>query len=265
MAGRTLAGAAYPGDDGSPDPRVSAALDAYAAGRGSEHAALTALAGCRLLVPVVAVLTEAEQGGPRGLRRDKSSEMALPTLIGADGRAALPAFTCMDSLARWRPDARPVPVPAAQVWQTGAQEASAVVVDVAGPVPFAVDGARLAALAEGRPAPVPHEDPDVVVLVRGLAAAEPAIAGFGLQPGRHGTDLTICLVPGPGVTQAQIREAIERVSAGVMTGADGRVRRGVEVALTEAALIESGAPQAATPHRGTPGTGTPGTGGDGAI
>jgi SseB protein N-terminal domain len=265
VAGRTLAGAAYPGDDGSPDPQVSAALDAYAAGRGSEYAALTALAGCRLLVPVVAVLTEAEQGGPRGLRRDKSSEMALPTLIGADGRAALPAFTCMDSLARWRPDARPVPVAAAQVWQTGAHEASAVVVDVAGPVPFAVDGARLAALAEGRPAPVPHEDPDVVALVRALAAAEPAIAGFGLQSGRHGTDLTVCLVPGPSVTQAQMREAVERVSAGVMAGADGRVRRGIEVALTEAALIESGAPQTAARQAGTPGTGTPGAGTDGAI
>jgi len=239
---------------------VSAELDAYVAGQGSEHAVLAALAGCRLLVPVVALLTEAEQRGPGGLRRDKSSEMALPTLIGADGRAALPAFTCVDSLARWRPDARPVPVSAAQVWQTGAQEASAVVVDVAGPVPFAVDGARLAALAEGRPAPMPHEDPDVLVLVRGLVAAEPAIAGFGLQPGRHGTDLTICLAPEPSVTQAQMRDAIERVSAGVMTGADARVRRGIEVALTEAALIESAAPQA-----GARGTGTPGAGGGGAI
>jgi SseB protein N-terminal domain len=250
VAGRTLAGAAYPSDDGSPDPRVSAALDAYAAGRGSEHAALAALAGCRLLVPVVAVLTEAEQGGSGGLRRDKSSEMALPTLIGADGRAALPAFTCLDSLVGWRPDARPVPVSAAQVWQTGALEASAVVIDVAGPVPFAVDGARLAALAEGRPAPMPHEDPDVVSLVRGIMTAETALAGFALQPGQHGTDLTLCLAPGPTATQAQVRDAIERVSAGVMAGAEGRVRRGIEVALTEAALR---------------GTGTPGAGRDGAI
>jgi hypothetical protein len=254
---------------------VSAALDAYAAGRGSEHAALAALAGCRLLVPVVAVLTEAEQGGPGGLRRDKSSEMALPTLIGADGRAALPAFTCLDSLVGWRPDARPVPVSAAQVWQTGALEASAVVIDVAGPVPFAVDGARLAALAEGRPAPMPHEDPDVVSLVRGIMTAETALAGFALQPGQHGTDLTLCLAPGPTATQAQVRDAIERVSAGVMAGAEGRVRRGIEVALTEAAPIESGAPQAATPQAvapqagtpqaGTRGTSTPGPGVDGAI
>ena len=250
MAGRTLAGAAYPGDDGSPDPRVSAELDAYVAGQGSEHAVLAALAGCRLLVPVVALLTEAEQRGPGGLRRDKSSEMARPTLIGADGRAALPAFTCLDSLVGWRPDARPVPVSAAQVWQTGVQEASAVVIDVAGPVPFAVDGARLAALAEGRPAPMPHEDPDVVALVDGIVTAEPALAGFGLQPGRHGTDLTLCLAPGPTATQVQVRDAIERVSAGVMAGAEGRVRRGIEVALTEDTLR---------------GPGTPGAGRDGAI
>ena len=229
---------------------MSAALDAYAAGRGSEHAALAALAGCRLLVPVVALLTEAEQAGQRGLRRDKSSEMALPTLIGADGRAALPAFTCLGTLTRWRPDARPVPVSAAQVWQTGTQEASAVVIDVAGPVPFAVDGARLAALAEGRPAPIPHEDPDVVALVHGMVTAEPALAGFGLEPGRHGTDLTLCLAPGPTATQVQVRDAIERVSAGVMAGAEGRVRRGIEIALTEAALREAG---------------TPGKGRDGAI
>jgi hypothetical protein len=267
VLGRTLAGQAYPGDDGAPDPLVRAALDAYAAGRGSEHAALTALATSRLLVPVVALLTDVEPGGPDAPRREKSSEMALPTLIGADGRAALPAFTCLDTLKRWRADARPVPVPAAGVWQSavelakspltesggsfghrgvpggrapGLAETSAVVIDVAGPVPFAVDGARLAALAEGRPAPLPHQDPDVLALVRGLLTAEPAISAFRLLPGEHGTDLTLCLVPGPAATQAQVRDAVERVSASVLAGADGRVRRGVEVALTAAGLAGDG-------------------------
>ena len=96
--------------------------------------------------------------------------MALPTLVGRDGRIAVLAFTCLDSLIRWRQDARPVPVPAYRVWQAGTQEASAVVIDVAGPVPLAVDGARLAALVGGREVPLPHEDPDV------QAAAEAALA-----------------------------------------------------------------------------------------
>ncbi|HCU95216.1 MAG TPA: hypothetical protein DHU96_21900, partial [Actinobacteria bacterium] len=131
-----------PGDHGDADPVVAAALAAFAAGQESEHAALTALAGARLLVPVVAVLAEladdeqaGEVAGPeqartlgdheqagagtasrRRLRREKVSEMALPTLVGKDGRHAVLAFTCLDALARWRPDARPVPVPASRVW-----------------------------------------------------------------------------------------------------------------------------------------------------
>ena len=48
----------FPGDDGAADPAVLAALTAYAAGRGSEYAALNALGSSRLLVPVVALLTE---------------------------------------------------------------------------------------------------------------------------------------------------------------------------------------------------------------
>jgi hypothetical protein len=250
VAGWTLAGPGNPGDDGSPDPRVSAALGAYAAGRGSEHAALTALAASRLLVPVVAVLTAAEPGAGGGPRREKSSEMALPTLIGADGRAALPAFTCLESLARWRADARPVPVPAAQVWQAGAQEASAVVIDVAGPVPFAVDGARLAALAGGGPAPMPHEDPDVTELVRGVLMGEPAIAGFQLLPGQQGTDLALCLVPVTAASEAEARAAAERASEAIVTGAGDRLRRGIEVAFAEAVLPGAAAGAGGAAHDG---------------
>ena len=138
MSGLNVTEHRYAGDDGSADPAVVAALAAYAAGTGDEHAALAALTAARLLVPVVAMPGEG------------ATEMALPTVIGNDGRPALLAFTCLDSLRRWHPDARPVPVPATSVWRAGAQEAGAVVIDIAGPVPFAVEGAGLAELAEER-------------------------------------------------------------------------------------------------------------------
>ncbi len=210
----------FPGDDGAADPAVLAALAAYAASRGSEHAALNALASSRLLVPVVAALAEEVSGdieaaggpetardseatgGPEatedngaiedsgaddaadvpgaGLRREKTTEMAMPTLIGQDGRAAVLAFTCLDSLTRWRPEARPVAVPAARAWQAGAEEASAVVIDVAGPVPVTVEGARLAALAAGRPAPLPHQDPDVLAALHTALGNEPLIVQAAL-------------------------------------------------------------------------------------
>jgi len=180
----------FPGDDGAADPAVLAALTAYAAGRGSEYAALNALASSRLLVPVVALLTEEADEDIEaddsvdvpgtGLRREKTTEMAMPTLIGRDGRSAVLAFTSLDALTRWRPDARPVAMPAARAWQAGAEEASAVVIDVAGPVPVTVEGARLAALAAGRPAPLPHQDPDVLAALHRALGSEPLIVQASL-------------------------------------------------------------------------------------
>src|SRR3954465_11099399 len=148
-------------DHGGADQQVTAALAAYQAGRGSEQAALAApagaraaRAGARLLVPVVAVLADGPAGQGHGAAEgDKNSEMVLPTLIGNDGRPAVLAFTGVDALARWRRNARPVPAEAARVWQAAAADGYAVVIDVAGPVPLAVEGARLAALAAGQPVP----------------------------------------------------------------------------------------------------------------
>jgi SseB protein N-terminal domain len=224
------------GDAGGADPAVSAALAAYAAGEGSEHAVLTALARSRLLVPVVAVLAEASADvAAAGGGREKISEMALPTLVGSDGRPAVLAFTCLDSLIRWRPDARPIPVPAGQVWRAGAQEASAVVVDVAGPVPLAVDGARLAALAGGAAVPPPHEDPDVAAAAEAALAGETMITGAELAGPATGGDIMLQVTLAPGCDPALAGAAVRRAVATLMAGAGGRLRRGVEVAVIEAA------------------------------
>jgi hypothetical protein len=241
-----------PADRGDSDPEVAEALSAFAAGQGSEHAALAALAGTRLLVPVVAVLAEAagtgqpesgDAAGPgRHLRREKVSEMALPALVGSDGRLAVLAFTSLQSLTAWRRDARPVPVPARQAWQAGVQKASAVVIDVAGPVPLAVDGSRLAALAEGRPPPLPHEDPDVRALADAALASEPLIAGFALLPGTSGSDLTIrvMLVHGYGPGHAFAQAAIQRAVQCIVADGGGRVRRGITVTAGVADPNEDG-------------------------
>jgi len=264
-----------PSDHGDADPQVAAALAAFAAGRGSEHATLAALARARLLVPVVAVLTEAAPvdgtpagpGGAPGLRREKASEMALPTLLGSDGRRAVLAFTCLPSLTGWRPDARPVPVTAGQVWQAGVQEASAVVIDIAGPVPFAVDGARLAALAEGRPAPPPNDDPDVQALAATALAGEPLIAGFALLPGGGDSDLTISvtLAHGCGPADARAQAAIQRAAERIVAGGGARVRRGITVALSTGAAstgaVSTGAASTGAASTGGQPTGVPPAGG----
>lgn len=225
-------GQQFRADDGAADPRVAAVLAAYLAGSASEQSVLAALAAARLLIPVVAVLaggTAAADGHRPGrdeVREGNHSEMVLPTLIGADGRPAVLAFTGLGSLTRWRKDARPVPAEASRVWRAAVADGCAVVIDVAGPVPLAVEGARLRALAAGLPVPPAHEDPDVRAAVEAAVAGEPLIAGFGLAPGRQ-ADLAVRLRPAAGDWQP----AASRAARGIAARLAGRLRRGIEVSV----------------------------------
>jgi hypothetical protein len=149
VTGRAIPDPGFPGDAGEAAPALSAALSAYAAGSGSHVDALAAVRGARLLVPVVAVLGEAETD-ERGLTHEKTSDMATVLLQGADGRMALLAFTGTAALRAWDPNARPVPVTARTAAQAALQDgAAAIVVDVAGPATFVVEGEDLRGLAHG--------------------------------------------------------------------------------------------------------------------
>ena len=230
----------FAADDGSADPAAAAALAAFAAGTGSEHAALTALAGVRLLVPVVAASGPAgdppqpgASGGschvPGG---EKTSEMSIPTLIGQDGRAAVPAFTSLAAMHAWQPGARPVPADAARVWQAAAADAAAVVLDIAGPVPLAIDGARLAALAAGQPVPPPEHDPDVRAVIGAVAAGHPQVTAVRLAggPAGEGPDLTVELTLAPGAPP----DTAGQLGAEVLARLGTRLRRGLAVTTTPA-------------------------------
>jgi hypothetical protein len=227
------------GDDGTADPAVAAVLSAYAAGQAAERAVLTALAGARLLVPLV----ERPADGPAGADDPAGScghggqhgrpEMASPRLMGHDGRPAVLAFTSLGALQSWRPDARPVPSAAAEVWSTAAGESCAVVIDVAGPVPLAVDGTRLDALSSGAPLPEPHTDPDVQAQVMEAIAAEPGIAGAELTGGPEGTDLAIRLMVGPG-EPGKAAEAVRRAAEAIGARLAGRLRRGIQITAAPA-------------------------------
>jgi hypothetical protein len=217
-------------DDGAADPRVTAALAAYYAGQGSEQDALTALAAARLLVPVVAVPAEDPTG--RAAEGDKNSQMVLPTLIGRDGRPAVLAFTGLDTLARWRPNARPVPAESDRVWRAAVADGCAVVIDVAGPVPVAVEGSRLAALAAGQPVPAAYEDEDVRAEVEAAIAAEPAVAGVSMAPS-HQVDLAVRLhLSADSWAGGDWQPAVNHVAQSIAARLAGRLRRGVEISVT---------------------------------
>jgi hypothetical protein len=154
-----------------------------------------------------------------GSRSEKETEMALPTLIGNDGRKAVIAFTGTDAVRRWRADARPVAVPAARLWPAvAAEQADAVVIDVAGPVPLVVEGARLRALASGAPPPLPHEDPDIRAQVAAVTD------DFTLGPGGQDAELTVTV-------KTQDLAAARAAAGAIAARLAPRLRRGIAVRL----------------------------------
>ncbi|AZS70891.1 hypothetical protein DDE74_08000 [Streptomyces lydicus] len=216
-------------DDGSADPAVAAALAAYDRDRSAEPQLLSALAGARVLVPVVAVLGDVETG-PDGLRREKSSDMAVPTLQAPDGRRALPAFTSTETLRRWRADARPVAVPLPQALLAASHEkADTVVVDLAGPVTYQLTGPALRALAEGRTSADPLADPAVTDALRSLLDAEPGVLVARLAPSGE-TDATLALGLAPDAPTAEVAQRLARALA-TDEVLRARLVRGLDLAL----------------------------------
>ena len=227
--GRSIPDPGFAGDSGGGDPALAAALAAYAADPGRAPEALHALSQARLLVPVVAVLVE-EDEPVGGLRREKSTDMALVTVARPDGARALPAFTSLASLAAWRPDARPVPVEAARAALSAAAEgAVALLVDPAGPVRFVVTGSALRAVAEGAVEPPLYSDPEALAAARAAVADEPAVTAVRLDPA-PGADARLTLTVGPGAT---LEPLLQRV--GERLRADPLLRRralaGLDVAV----------------------------------
>ncbi|WP_405782250.1 SseB family protein [Streptomyces sp. NBC_00859] len=237
MALKNIPDSGFSDDDGTADTRLTAALAAWSQDRGAEPEVLEALRDARLLVPVVALLGEAETGED-GLRREKSSDMAVPTLQAGD-RRALPAFTSTASLARWDPQARPVAVPLHQALQAAAHErADTLVLDLAGPVPYELAGPALLALAEGRAGADPLDDPAVVDAVRTVVAAHPGVLRAHLGPGR--ADGTLALVLVPGADPSAVTAVATDLAAHEVLRA--RLVQGLDLAL-----LPAGAPAPNTP------------------
>ncbi len=152
---RFLPDPGFAGDAGETQPALAAALSRFAVD-GAAGQVLEALsswdAPARLLIPVVASpgqVTPAAGSTPHGAGGSEG-DVSTVLLRGRDGRRALLAFTSLAALTTWDASARPVPVSARTAAEAAlAEGAAALLVDVAGPVPFAVESAELAELARG--------------------------------------------------------------------------------------------------------------------
>jgi hypothetical protein len=136
----------FTADDGSTDLAICAALSAPVDPKRLRDA----MRAGRLIVAIVA--SPAETGESGGSSESDGSQMSVVSMVAADGRRGLLAFTGLDAMHRWNPHARPVPVSGPEVAQAALDDGcEAVVIDVAGPSSAVVAEPDLVELANRDP------------------------------------------------------------------------------------------------------------------
>lgn len=174
---------AHAGDDGSGDPRLLDALLGFREGRLGESDVVDALRPARLLVPLVAVAGD-EGLDERGRRVDKTQELSIVTVSGPDGRDVLPAFTSVETMTRWRPAARPVPVEARRVALAAASESTDhIVIDPGSITEFGLRRPAVWAIAQDLPWTPSHHDEHVLGAFLDASRDEEALVSLVVAPG----------------------------------------------------------------------------------
>lgn len=174
----------------------SAAAAAAAAGSAEAHWAavadiaeahatvVAALGECRVLVPMLA---EAGELGvtPEGKTVEKTQELSIVTVAAPDGRRVLPVFSSVETLSRWHPEARPIPVPATQAALAAVQELTdLMIIDAAtAEAEYGVRRPALRALALRERYVPAWADEEVLAAFRAAVAGEPAVTDLWLSPG----------------------------------------------------------------------------------
>lgn len=185
---------AFPHDDGSVDPGVGQAL-----AEDDEHLRLeglvAALDGGRVLIGLQPHSRQRQEGcGTRP--RAGEDEPAVPSVVVADGRRALPVFTGVVALTAWRPEARPVPVASSRAARLARREADGLWLVDPGTLDLCVPRSAVAALArERRWVPPWRDDPLLAELGREIGAV-PGVGGVRIEPGR-GAALRVLVQLGP--------------------------------------------------------------------
>lgn len=136
-------------DDGSAPEGLRAAMAAAGSGKHAAYLdAVVELCLSRLLVPIVAA---GENLHPEGPDPERHAEMSAVLLQQADGAKAMLAFTGVDALSAWNPQARPIPATLDRVAEAAVMSgAGTLLIDLQGPVPMALEEPLLGNLGRGR-------------------------------------------------------------------------------------------------------------------
>jgi hypothetical protein len=248
-SGRELTGSGFEGDLGVADPDLLAALD----DPQDESALMRAVAGARLLVPIVAVPREvhdsgeADDPGDAGDAREvaagkltdramvpgerpagKSTDMAVVTLTSSDGQRAFPVFSSLAALSAWDATARPSPVTSSRAAQGAvAERCDVMLLDCGSGQERVLRPSMVWALAQQREWLPAHTDPFVAqALVRATADEEDVVDCAGeVDPAGAGI-LRVVLSLRPGLDAALVQALATRIGERIAT--DGEVRARID-------------------------------------
>ncbi len=221
LAGRALlAPSPFAADDGSAEPALTAVLAEHAAGRADLSAVVAALAGTRVLVPILPHGREIAPADEAAGGRAAAAVMGIAT---GDGRAAMPVFTSVAALAAWGTDARPVPTPVAQAAEGALAEGWPVLVlDPAGPVTVRLPRPAVVALsrrATWRPAVVAGVvDDEVAAAVPAALVGIREVAGCHVAAGER-AEVAVELGLRPGLDRPGLAAVVARVNAALAADA----------------------------------------------
>jgi alkylhydroperoxidase family enzyme len=204
-------------DDGSTPAILAAVLDREL----DKSALISALAECRLLIPLLAELGESGIGS-HGQTVDKSADLAIVAVSTPDGKTAIPAFSSVAEMAAWNSTARPVPVDMAKLAIAAVSEGhDRVVLNPAGQA-IGLRRPALAALAQGLTWTPPHLNDLVFEAVR-LASENvyqiKAIALFDADPTGQllkpelGLEITLA----PGLSQQELQQVLTQFGTSLQT------------------------------------------------
>lgn len=211
-------------DDGRAD---RALIDALV--EGIEVDVVESLREKRLFVGVVALLKSTHEHGG-----EKESEMAL-ALLEHEGSQVLPVFTSVDSLTRWREDARPVAVLAeAAGLQVIADEMAGLLIDPLDVHVSFLGVHAVRALVLGYPLVPFSDDAHVLAVLDEAVSREPAAVTAWIEPSDEVDAVVTVLIPDLPTDQA--RPIAERIVNAVAGDAQVRLRieRGIDVQVVTA-------------------------------
>lgn len=211
--GRELKPSPFSGDDGNGDPELLAVLERWRAGSATVPDLVAALAGKRVVVPVMAQVENLVMNEATDLVVDKDASTGVVCVSAPDGRVALPVFTSVPALTRWHRQARPIPVESERAALAAvSEEWPLLVLDPGDPQPAIIPRPAVWALAQGRadrwvPAP---EDPDLDREITGLLARLSEIKGVQIAAGER-AETAIIIRAVAGMDQAQLQKLIAEV------------------------------------------------------